>query len=179
MAPLTSDDVVDALRRIVVTELRLTGTFTVRPDKFVFEGREYAQSIFDLASFPELKVKGFDFAAFIIMRGYAESTRPVAQWDQGFDHSEKACIIICDSRYSQLVRVTGNSQQDLFDKIRPYLIKNVAVVQTSSASWLEVVQRVVAQVEDAPVDSGDAGAAVSRALLLGLAKEILQVLKKP
>jgi len=163
MGSLALEEVVQVLTFHVNKVLGLPGALHTSGEVEWVGGRPIQTKRFYLQSIPGLQVNGYPFATGIEMRGYVmdDTTRP------------DAYMVFCNSRWERLFRISGTSQSSMLAKL-----KGVLVEGNTPLSWPEVVERVVRLVENTPADSGETKGAVTRELLLSLAKEILQILKR-
>jgi hypothetical protein len=190
MPDLTPEEVLAVVDRCVWESLNVKSSKEPDRNVYDFADGKYNEYVYGLDCFKGLEIKGYKFATHIKMRGYIsvfDTTSP--SFNPNY-YIQNAYIAICNKDGNALVTLYGNTQQRLFDQFQPLLTSTAvgAVVSPSPSAaavlpsqWLELVERVLDQVKAFDASPSDTGVVVSKALLVGILRDILRVLgwKRP
>jgi hypothetical protein len=170
MSRLLAKEVLAAVK-IAVTDVM--GTIQFGPceiEPYKFNGRTHDGFVYQLASIPGLRIKGYSAASSIKMRGYVHVPFEGPQY-QYYDASQYARIEICNEEGRELLTVRESTQQGMIDALKSVFIRSTPPASVAP-TWAELVERVCEAAK-----GGDQTVSVPRERLLDLARAMLELLK--
>jgi hypothetical protein len=144
-------------------------------EEFKCSGHTYDTLVYQLSSFPGLKVPFEASARSIKMRGRIELPTEGPPWAP-FNDSQTACILICDGDGAVKLSLRKRTREGLLNDFKDLIAKEDPPTSVSaSRTWAQLLERVCDEAADGGADDGMVS--VSRKDLVALARAMLELVR--
>lgn len=122
MSYLSLDDVIEVINTYLKECLQADAQkIVINTEPIEFDGTTTNAAFFLLSQCPGIQIQGFDFAYKVQFHGHLKGRTP-AYYKDFYSQTENPKIIVLNKSGSELSYITGNTQQQLIERLREKII---------------------------------------------------------